>query len=54
MKRLNFTINSIVSVQEKDKLKLSADSTELVVDTTQVPSVQATHTDTVSHDSLNP
>ena len=38
----------------KDKLKLSADSTELVVDTTQVPSVQATHTDTVSHDSLNP
>ncbi len=37
----------------KDKLKLSADSTELVVDTTQAPSVQATHIDTVSHDSLN-
>ena len=37
----------------KDKLKLSADSTELVVDTTQAPSVQATHTDTVPHDSLN-
>lgn len=38
----------------KDKLKLSADSTELVVDTTLAPSPQATGTDTVPHDSLNP
>lgn len=35
----------------KDKLELSADSTELVADTTQAPSAQATRADTVSHDS---
>ena len=43
-----------IKLLEKKRINAILDSTELVVDTTQVPSVQATHTDTVSHDSLNP